>query len=72
MLDELFAAIFHRADADHRRQADDGAAHHRLLEILGVIFRKRRDLLLEQLHLLIGAALEAFEPLLDVGEEAGL
>ena len=71
-LHEFFAAIFYRRDAHHRRQADDGAAHHRLLEILGIIFRKRRDLLLEQLHLLVGAALKAFEALLDVGEEAGL
>ena len=51
---------------------DDRAAHHRLLEILGVIFRERRDLLLEQHQLLVGPRLEALEPLLDVGEEAGL
>ena len=71
-LQMLLAAIFDRPDADHRRDRHDRAAHHRLLEILRVVFRKGRDLLLEQQQLLVGPRLEAFEPLLDVGEEAGL
>ena len=71
-LTQLLAAIFHRPDADHRRDRHDRAAHHRCLEILRVIFREGRDLLLEQHHLLVGPRLEAVEPLLDVGEEARL
>ena len=70
--DEFLAAIFDRADAHHRRQADDRAAHHRLLEILGVIFGKRRHFLREQLHLLIGTAFEAAEALVHVREKARL
>jgi len=35
--DEFLAAIFYGTDADHRRQRDDGAAHHRGLEIFLVI-----------------------------------
>ena len=41
-------------------------------EILRVIFRECLDLLLEQDQLLVRARFEAFQPLLDVGEEAGL
>ena len=37
-----------------------------------VVFREGFDLLLEQNQLLARARLEAFQPLLDVGEEAGL
>ena len=54
-LQKLLAAILDRADADHRRDRNEGAAHHRLLEILRVVFRKRRDLLLEQ-HRASGSA----------------
>jgi len=67
--DEFLAAIFDRTDAHHRRQSDDRAAHHRLLEILGVIFGERRHFLREQFQLLIGPPLEAFEPLVHVGEK---
>ena len=63
---------FDRTDADHRRERDDGAAHHRLLEILLVIFRKSRDLLLEQLQLDVRARLKAVEPLAHIGEKARL
>jgi hypothetical protein len=70
--DEGLAAIFDRADAHHRRQADDGAAHHRLLEILGVILGKCRYLLSKQLELLVGPPLKAFQALVDVSEESGL
>ena len=52
----FFAAIFHRADADHRVDRHDRAAQHRLLEIFLIIFRKGLDLLLEQDHLLALAA----------------
>src|SRR4029079_15768332 len=61
-----------RAYAGHRRQRHDRAAHHRILEVLRVVFREGRDLLLEQQHLLFGPRLEAFESLLDVGEGAWL
>ncbi len=71
-LQQLLAAIFDRRDADDRRDRHDRAAHHRLLEILRVVFRKGGDLLLEQQHLLVRTRFEAVEALLDVGEEAGL
>ena len=71
-LEILLAAVLDRTDADHRRQRHDRAAHHRILEVLRVVFRECRDLLLEQQHLLFGPGLEAFESLLDVGEEARL
>ena len=71
-LHQFFAAIFDRADADHRRQRDDRAAHHRLLEILFVIFRKGGDLLLEQFELDVRPRFEAVEPLAHIGEKTGL
>ena len=71
-LQELLAAILDRPDADDRRVRNEGAAHHRLLEILRVVLRKRRDLLLEQDELLVRPRFETLEPLLDVGEKSGL
>jgi hypothetical protein len=71
-LQKLLAAIFHRADTDHRRDRDERAAGHRCLEILRVVLRERLDLLLKQDELLVRPRLVAFEPLLDVGEKAGL
>jgi len=47
------------------------ASHHGVLEILRVVVRERRDLLGEQRHLAAGPRLEAFEPLLHIGEESG-
>ena len=69
---EFLAAIFHRTDADNRRQRDDRAAHHRSLEIIRIIFGKSRHLFLKELHLLIGPRLEPFEPFLNVSKETGL
>ena len=66
------ADIFHRSDAHHRGQRRDGAAEHRLLEILLVIFGKGGDLLLKERHFLAGPDLKPFEPLADIGEEPGL
>jgi hypothetical protein len=71
-LQQLFTAVFDRPDADHRRQRHDRAAHHRLLEILLVILRKSRDLLLEQLELDAWARFEALQALAHIGEEARL
>ena len=46
-LQQRLAFVFHRSDADHRNDRQDRSAHHRFLEILRVVFRKRCDLLLE-------------------------
>ena len=70
---ELFAAIFDRSDANDRRQRDNGAAHHRPLEILLVVFRERRRPPVERTATFMpGREFEAFETFADVGEEAGL
>ena len=66
------APVLDRTGADDRHDRQDGAAHHRLLEILGVIFGKSRDLLLEQNELLLGPGFEPIEALADVSEEARL
>src|SRR5262249_57703998 len=49
-----------------------GAVHHRFLEVLGIIFWKSGDLLLEYSELLIGPRLEPIEALADVSEKARL
>jgi hypothetical protein len=41
------ALVFHRSGADDRNDRENGAPHHRFLEVLGIIFRKSGDLLLE-------------------------
>jgi hypothetical protein len=41
------ALVFHWRGADDRNDRQNGAAHHRFLEVLGIIFRKGGDLLLE-------------------------
>src|SRR5262252_2000946 len=66
------ALIFHRGGADDRNNRQNGAAHHRFLEILGVIFGKSGDLLLENSELLTGPRLEPIEALADVSEKAWL
>ncbi len=71
-LHEFLAPIFDRTDTDDRSQRNDRAAHHRLLEILRVIFRKRGDLLLEQLQLDVRTRLKAVEPLAHIGKKARL
>ena len=47
-LHKFFAAIFDRADANHRCQRNDRTTEHRLFEILLIIFRKGSDFLLER------------------------
>ena len=71
-LNEFLAAILHRPDANDRRDRDQRAAHHRLLEVLGVVFGEGADFLLEQDQLLVGTRLVPLQTLLDVGEEARL
>jgi hypothetical protein len=72
LLKRLLAAVFDRADTNDRYDRHNGAAQHRFLEILCIIFGEGGDLLLEQHELLVGPGLEPFKALLDVGEEAGL
>ena len=71
-LDELFATVFDRTDANDRRERNDRTAGHRPLEIFCVVFRKGRDFLLKQLQLEARARFKAFEPFADIGEESGL
>ena len=71
-LDRCFAAIFYGRGADNRSERHDGPAHHRGFEILGIVFRKCGDLLLEHGHFFRRACFESFQALLDVGEEAWL
>jgi len=66
------ALVFHRGGADDRNDRQDGAAHHRFLEVLGIIFWKSGDLLLEYNELLIGPRLEPIEALADVSEKTRL
>ena len=69
--EQRFAFVFHGADTDHRHHGHGGAAEHRGLEILFVIFGESGDFFLEHREALI-ARLEAVEPRLDVGEESRL
>ncbi len=71
-LDELFATVLDRTDANDRRERNDRTAGHRPLEIFCIIFRKGRDFLLKQLQLKAWAQFKAFEPFADIGEESGL
>src|SRR5262249_6760005 len=69
-LHKPFAAVFDRADANDRTERDDCSPHHRLLEILFVVFWAGSVLLLEQLDLHIRPRFEPFEAFADIGEEA--
>src|SRR6185312_11373273 len=71
-LEPGLALVFHRPGANHRNDRQDGAAHHRFLEVLRIIVREGGYLLLEQNELLAGPRLETFEALADVGEEPRL
>jgi hypothetical protein len=71
-LHKFLAAIFHRTDADNRGKRDDGATHHRLLEILLIIFRESGDLLLEQLHFHIRTDFKPLKSFPHIGKEARL
>ena len=42
------ALVLDRTDANDRHDRQDGTAHHRFLEVLGVVFRERRNLLLKE------------------------
>src|SRR6516165_7682817 len=66
------ALIFHRGGADDGNNWQNGAAHHRFLEVLGIVFGKSGDFLLENSELLIGSRLEPIEALADVSEKARL
>ena len=67
-----FASVAHRAHAEHRGHRRHPAAAHGLGEIAFVVLGEGVDLGGELARPLAGPGLEALEPLLHVGEEAGL
>ena len=68
----VLAFVFHRSGAGDRHERQDCAAHHRLFEVLRVIFGKGSDFLLEDHQLLIRPRFIPIEALPDVSKKAGL